>query len=342
MKCAVVYAANNQYSKVLGISLMSFFDNNKDMRDVEVYIFSNGIYDENLKRLNALAGMYDRTIHIIDIREKLSNVNKRETSWDVSIYSRFFIPEILPEDIERVLYLDCDILVLEEISELFSFEFEKDKTVYGVLDRYNVTAAARLDLKDGIYINSGVLLIDIKAWRENQTSEELLAQCDKRVWQFPDQDIINYQLRGKIGILHPKYNVNKFTSVLPYEYAQKLSYQDIDKYYSREMYEQAQKKPYIVHFSGSMFNRPWQKNSRQPYHEVWDEYFRKSPWEDMEYDKRRYTKKVSSTIYMWITEKILWQYWKKNNYSGFVDKYIKLQKFPVKLKSFLKGEKSNE
>ncbi|MDD6798674.1 MAG: glycosyltransferase family 8 protein [Clostridia bacterium] len=342
MKCAVVYAANDRYSKVLGISLMSLFENNRAISDIDVYVLSNGICDENIKRINQLALMYNRVIHIVDINEELSKINKIETSWDISIYSRFFISDILPDNIEKVVYLDCDTLILQRLDELFNFNFEKEKTVYGVLDRYNVNSPDRLGLEDRIYINSGVLLIDLKAWRENNTADDLLSQCDKRNWKFPDQDIINYSLNGKIGILHPRYNVNKFTSVLPYEYAQKLSYQGIDKYYSQKMYEQAQQKPYIVHFSGSMFNRPWQKNSRQPYHEVWKEYFDKSPWKTLEYDKRIYTKKVSSTIYMWLTEKILWQYWKNKNYREFVDKYIMLQNFPVELKSFLKGKKHNE
>lgn len=336
MKCAVVYAANDKYSKVLGVSLMSFFDNNKSIKDVDIYIFDNGIGNDNLRRFNVLASMYKRKINVVNIEDKLSKVNRVKEAWDISTYSRFFIQDILPDDVERVLYLDCDTLVLGDVSKLFKFPFEKDKIVYGVLDRYNVGSLERIGIDDGIYINAGVLLIDLKEWREQQIADDLLAQCGTRKWQFADQDIINYELNGKIGVLHPKYNVNKFTSVLPYEYSKELSYEGIEKFYSEEMYNQSQNKPCIVHFSGSMFNRPWQKNSRQPYHDIWDKYWMKSPWKNVIPVKRTYTQKVSSTIYMWLTEKILWHYWNKRNYKKFVYNYIKFNELPNRIKALLR------
>jgi hypothetical protein len=87
------------------------------------------------------------------------------------------------------------------------------------------------------------------------------------------------------------------------------------------MYDEAQKNCIIFHFAGDMFNRPWHKNSRQPYHEEFLEYLDDSPWKGSKLLKRRYAKKKLSALYMYFFEIILWHFWKRNDYENFIKTY---------------------
>ena len=133
-----------------------------------------------------------------------------------------------------------------------------------------------------------------------------------------------------------EYNMYMFSRKMPYEQAIKLSFDGIEKFYTKNDYEYAQKNTSIIHFAGSLFNRPWQKNSRQTDHEYFDTYYSKTPWSDMPYTKRKYTPKISTSIYFYFCEKIMWNSWKKQNYEKFVRQYRFVNELPLKIKRILR------
>jgi lipopolysaccharide biosynthesis glycosyltransferase len=139
-------------------------------------------------------------------------------------YARLLLPSILPKEVSRVLYLDGDILALDDLGPLWQTEL-KDAPVGAVSDLFLHTlylskgldpAKERADhfrykkelprVRD--YFNAGVMLIDLKRWREERISEKAFDYL-KRYPASPhmDQDALNFALDEQWAKLNPRWNV---------------------------------------------------------------------------------------------------------------------------------------
>lgn len=195
---AVCYASDNKYCPVMGTSILSLLENNKHLKQLELYILSNGLSKENREKLKNLAGRYHRPCQIYELSKKLEAISRLEKAWNVTTYARLFIPDILPE---HVFYIDADTLIIDDINDVFETAKDGNKVIYGVLDRYNRGSIERLGLKEPIYINAGLTLMNLTKWRKEDISRRMMSMAGKKMWKFPDQDIINVALAGRIGIL---------------------------------------------------------------------------------------------------------------------------------------------
>jgi len=122
---------------------------------------------------------------------------------------RILLPDLLPESVHRVLYLDGDILVTADLSELYNFDLKENST--GMTKR-------KFDVVKEPGYNSGVILMDIDKWRKEKISKQMLDYInnnfekflctDKKeaVHRFADQDLINLILYKKITTLPPNWN----------------------------------------------------------------------------------------------------------------------------------------
>ena len=187
-------------------------------------------------------------------------------SYDISMLGRFFIGELLPERVETVLYLDCDTIVCGSLKQLFQrtglplASGVPEPTIYrSILKQLGLTHA------DDCYINSGVLLINLAAWREFDAGRRLLIFYRENGARLfcGDQDAVNYVLRGKIGLLSPRYNF--FTNYRYFHYRslvrQSPSYERVMP--NRQQFEKMKQKPRIIHYMGA--ERPWLHGNRNPY-----------------------------------------------------------------------------
>ncbi len=118
----IVYASNDDYAVHLAVSMTSLFDNNRDAGDITVYVISVGISEENKAKLRGIAKLFGRDIHIIEmdsVRERFDfDIDTR--GFDESALVRFFVGELLPDDISKVLYLDCDTVVARPLDLLWN------------------------------------------------------------------------------------------------------------------------------------------------------------------------------------------------------------------------------
>lgn len=133
----------------------------------------------------------------------------------VSTYFRLFAPFIIDEDIDRLLYLDCDIICTGDISELYNCDFDDNVFVgcKNMLDvdtsYYNFIFNERLDMSvDDVYINAGVLLINIDKYKNMASMDSILSfiNNNKDLLYFQDQDVINKYFYGHIKVVDNKYN----------------------------------------------------------------------------------------------------------------------------------------
>lgn len=280
----IVYSSSNAYAEIAGTSIVSLFESNKDINKINLYIIDNGIDEVNKNRLNNIARIYNRSIYFlesIDI-EKMSNTHINVGKWHISTFYRLFLSSILPSDVERVIYIDCDILILKSLKELWNIDM-KDKWVMGVDDCRGGSYRGNIGLEsNSIYINNGFLLIDLKEWRENDVESEYLKFINKYKGNitYVDQGVLNGVLgkKKKIGLLPLSYNVQ--TAFLECSYDEIKMYRRPVLAYSKEEYDKGRINPIIIHFTSFFMSgsRPWNKENNHKYREEFLKYRSMTNW----------------------------------------------------------------
>ena len=162
----VIYSSDDNYARHVGISITSLCDHCRDIECLDVYLIDDGISPENHQRLDLVAEKYSRQIHYIPFglhKKKLTLSNKWELP--ISAYARLFVAEMVPDTVERILYLDCDTVICDSLKELWETDMQ-GKTIAAVEDVTSCIFMPETDSPEPYrYICSGVILIDLKKWR---------------------------------------------------------------------------------------------------------------------------------------------------------------------------------
>lgn len=279
----IVYASDDRFAEILGVSLVSLFENSKDMDGINVYILDSGISEKNKQKLLLVCKSYNRFgtfIPATDIRKKMS----MEVSFDrgsVSQYARLFISSDLPAELNRVLYLDCDVIVIKSIKELWNLNLQ-GKTVGALMDAFSKHYRANIDLKSNdIMFNSGVMVINLGKWREQQIEKRLLEfiKAKNGLIQQGDQGALNAVLSKDVYCFDPCFN--SVTIYFDFSYNELLIYRKPPIFYSKNKIKKAFEKPKIVHFTTSFLSkRPWLEGCCHPYAKEWIKYKDMSPWKN--------------------------------------------------------------
>jgi lipopolysaccharide biosynthesis glycosyltransferase len=187
----------------------------------------------------------------------------------VNAWYRVRLPELLP-GVERVLYIDADALITARIDELWSADL--DGALVGAItnplyEKMIPRIQSELGLPDGTsYFNSGVLLIDLDAWRTAGITDAICLFVAGHAIVWPDQDALNGVLHGRRLRLHPRWNAMPGLWELPTRYLP----------YTSDEIREAKASPAIVHFVGPY--KPWHFRSRHPFRAEWFQYVERTPW----------------------------------------------------------------
>ena len=293
----ILYTCDNNYVWLMGISMISLFENNKDAKEICVYLLGKDISTENINILNDLAKKYNRVVKIIDVPKLDIPDSLISTRWPISAFTRLFSGTILPKNIKKILYLDCDTIICGNITDLNNKDMENN-VVCGVLDCISDTYKKNIGLsKDNPYINAGVLLIDLEHLRKVNIKETIDCYMKKymKLINYADQDILNGIFKGKIGIISPEYDVMTIDVAYTYEEICKLRRPTL--FYTKQELEQGVKNRKVVHYTTNMrIVRPWFKNSDHPLAYEFVKYMKMSPWNSKDLPKMKFTTRESKII----------------------------------------------
>lgn len=269
---------DNGFIPYCGILMISICEN-KGVEPVHFHIVTDGLEAKNEKALKDIAGKYGQEISIYKINKNdLKNCPIRVGDHiSIAAYFRILLSQILPADVHKVLYLDCDIIVLKDLDELWNIGIEGD-AIGAVLamSAQNIRHYNRLDYDMKLeYFNSGVLLINLDYWRENDISLKVLKYINKNPEKllYHDQDALNYVLKENKVNLPLKYNVQDgFYWRDPF----------IAKSHWEEMYAAAAD-PVILHYTGRL--KPWYKECDHPKKNLYLQYMTLSQWRKIKHLK---------------------------------------------------------
>lgn len=284
----IVYASNDAYVRHLAVSMLSLFDRNRRVRQITVYVISMGISEENRRRLASEAAQYGRELCFLELKDIKSRFDGKINTrgFDISAMGRLFMGSLLPAQMERVLYLDCDTVVAQSLMELWRTDLRGN--VMGAVMEPTIYRAVRQEIgltETDFYINSGVLLIDLKRWRSADAEQRLLKFYNSRGDSLfaCDQDTLNGALKGQILPLSPKYNF--FPNYRYFRYRDLIKHSPSYTAVKKEEFQEAKRHPVIIHYAGD--ERPWFAGNWNHYRKPYEYYKAMTPWADTPKEKGR-------------------------------------------------------
>ena len=264
----IVCNINEAYVQHCGVMLCSLFMNNKDIH-FRVHILHFSISQQVQVELSEFVESLNGEISFYKVNKlefELPNVQNHYISAET--YLRLFISNYVPSYIEKVLYLDVDMVVLGKIDELVNTDLE-NCLLGAIEDSPNADRQKRLDLPDKYgYFNAGVLLLNLKYWREHQIMKKSISfikRSPEKIRQH-DQDVLNVVADGHWKRISFKWNMlNTFFFRRPV----------VEDKYLKEV-EDCKRDVRIAHFSGGV--KPWMAWEKHPYHKEYYKYIEYTPW----------------------------------------------------------------
>lgn len=247
--------------------------------DISVYIIHNQLDPAQRASLAAYLGSFLSAVSFIQLDPSLLEGFPVYGHITIATYFRLLLPAVLPAGVERVIFMDCDMIVLGNLRELWETPLD-DRQVGAVIDRSQDENGRRLGLSEGSrYFNAGVLLIDLEKWRQNDILSKglLFATTNQDKIRFWDQDVLNYLLEGDWLPIHPRWNsLPHLWGLTPEHEVAGTSLTALDR--------DAQANPAVVHFAGPGVSKPWNFHCTHPYKDRYLHFLAQTPWADTPLD----------------------------------------------------------
>lgn len=190
----IVFSVDDNYVFPLSVAIYSVKKHLKGNK--LIYVLYDQLNDDSKQKITTLSDRRTEIKLLCVSEEVKGNSFYTKHHFSVAMYYRFFIP-ILLKEYEKVLYLDCDIIAKRQISSLFNLD----------ISDYIIAGTRDYGQEDEKYINSGVLLFNVKKCNEFNFTQKCLQYVEiNRDLSWPDQDAINRVCEKDILRIGSKYN----------------------------------------------------------------------------------------------------------------------------------------
>lgn len=202
----IALCSDENYIPYLGISILSIIKKNPN-KNIHFHLFITGIKEQDISKINSIQNK-NINISIYFLNESLFKNLPKIGHFSHAIYYRLVIPIVLSH-LDNVLYIDTDIICLNDISSLFKIDLTEHviAVVEDHLIQDNYLSNLGFSRNDG-YFNSGVILINIPLWNKLNIFEKFINQMAKNGmnYAYPDQDALNFILKNDKKLIEKKYN----------------------------------------------------------------------------------------------------------------------------------------
>lgn len=267
----IVFASDNAYVQHLGVLLVSIFENNKE-ESIAIHLLSDNISVEKKKILSQIVNLYRQSLTFYEMDKNLFKYFPLRVKDHISIaaYYRLKLSDILPKNISRILYLDCDMIVVGKLRPLWETDM-RDMAVGAVMDvlSFMPETFVRLSLSPGNkYFNSGLLLINLDYWRKEDVFEKALRITEEKmdVLLWHDQDILNILFHDCWKSLPYRWNIMN-TLMRPASFFTPEMVCKIDEEIKHRV---------VIHYTCAW--KPWIYPCDNPLCFEYYKYLQKSPW----------------------------------------------------------------
>lgn len=265
---AIVLSCDKNYVNYLGVAITSLLANANKMYNYDIVILQSNISIWQQKEILSIANEDNHSIRFIDIENILSDklLDKFFVigHFSKAVYYRFFIPYIF-QNYQKIVYIDTDLIVNHDISELYNTDLSSNFLIAAVKDvemmRLTLNridngfwydyVTNKLDIRNiENYFNSGVLIFNIQQMITENSLEAFLNTLDRiENPVLVDQDILNIVCENRVKFLDLKWNVLYQIPIWDKNWKNKLPCSILNEYI------ESRHKPYIIHYAGAV--KPW-------------------------------------------------------------------------------------
>lgn len=267
MTINLLFSIDDHYFQQIKTTLWSIKQNSAPRQQYDVYVLQHPALLSNQELDQFCRQLQMRYFPIVIEDAQLFAQAPTSKRYPLTIYYRLLAHNYLPTNLQRILYLDADILCINDFSQFYQLDFQNNLYAAaihsGLTDLTSVFNKVRLDTYESEgYYNSGVLLMNLAAIRQTVTSQDIFQTINNlgKFFLLPDQDILNY-LYGKQILTVPDELYN-------YDTRKKLIYETT----SGGQYNL----PWVIqhtvflHYCGK--DKPWQHTYKSNFRELYLHY----------------------------------------------------------------------
>ncbi len=251
----IFFTIDDSYAPFLAVALNSAIKNASNDRQYRAIVLHQGLNEQNLKKLKALESNNFK-IDLTPMKANFEALDDRMSNrlrcdyFTLTIYFRLFIPSLFPQ-YDKAIYIDSDVVLTDDIAKLFDIDISdnfigacNDLSIADIPPLVAYTENA-VGVKKEEYINSGVLLMNLKKMREYNFEGHFLNLLNTYHFDSiaPDQDYLNAICNGKIYYLDESWDTMPNDAQPPLE------------------------KTHIIHYN--LFSKPWCYDGIQYADEFW-------------------------------------------------------------------------
>ena len=235
--------------------LCSLLENNS-AHSFQIYIVHSNLSPTLRQTLeDFILKRYQLRLNFLAFNQKKVQTFPRKAEDHVSLatYYRLFLPALLPISVNKVLFLDADMIIKEDIMELWTTSID-GYSLAAIEDPDSNPEKTNLSIPlSAQYFNAGVLLINLRYWRQKAITQQLINYIKKHHSRltYHDQDALNAILWDQYKVLSPEWNMIQQTTT---------------------------SSPKIIHYLGT--RKPWHLKSKHPYRADYFYYLKKTPWKN--------------------------------------------------------------
>lgn len=269
----IVFSVDDNYAPHCLAAITSILLNSARGSSFNFYILDGGLSSATKEKFEAMKQLRDFNITYVHIDNKyFEDLPLNRSYISIATYYRLLLPEVLPHDVDKVIYLDSDVIVEQDIADLWKYDIS-DKYAAVVEDEGSTCQLLRLGLPaKNLYFNAGVCMFNLKALRafDFQSAWKEYFKKNKEIITLQDQDILNGVFNGKCLYLPLQWNANGRL------YSSKGL---LEHSYSYEEAVFAAHNPAIIHYTD--VNKPWHVFCTHPLRSEYFKYLAFTPYKNL-------------------------------------------------------------
>lgn len=267
----ITFGVDAPFVPIMGVCMTSLIKNNP-AQNFSFHVFLDDIESQDEEKLSELCAQFPTArIILYFLPNNLYNEFYLEGDYTRAIFYRIAAADFLAETLDKVLYMDSDMICLKPLDELIALPLEKI-FLAAVKDPGIVNTPLHKNAfgfsEDYRYFNTGLLYLNLKFWRQEKISAQMLEILSHGEYPFPDQDAMNLVANRN----------NYAVKYLPDRY---------NHFFRVNGVEQPMREDVVIqHFTSQL--KPWHPWCESPLKKIYEAYQKISPWNDFVYFPRNY------------------------------------------------------
>jgi len=251
----IVFGIDDNYIQQCAVTMSSILLNTKAESNLHFYLMNTGLSEKSINNLETLKNIRPFKIEYLDVSHCDFSKFPLNRDWiSVATYYRLFLSEVMPSNVDKCIYMDCDMIAEDDLSILWNYDISN--YLAGVVeDEASRTNIINLNLPlENNYFNAGMIVFNLRKMREFNVVEraaEYFKNNQEKI-KLQDQDILNGTLNGKCLFLPLRWNINTPAYMR----------EENNHFYTKKEEEIAIYNPGIIHFTGEY--KPWFTYSCHP------------------------------------------------------------------------------